>query len=332
MTVLVTGASGFIGQALTRALVARGERVRAFVRDPARFARLGLEASEVVAGDITDAAAVERAVAGCERVFAIAATFREPQLSDARYRAVNVDGVRHVLEAAQRHGVQRVVHCSTVGIHGSIQGPPANEDAPLVPEGIYEVTKADADRLARDFARERGLDVVVVRPAVVYGPGDTRLLKLFKLAAKKRILLLGPGTAGYHLVYIDDLIDAFLLAAELPGLAGEAFIAAGPERPSLNELVTTLAGVLGNPDPRLVRLPAGPVRRLAHLCEVVCRPLGVAPPIYRRRIDFFTNNRAYDIGKARSRLGYQPKIGMHEGLTRTAAWYRAQHLLPPARS
>lgn len=328
MTVLVTGATGFVGGALTRALLEQGQEVRVFSRDRARFARLGLDVADVVEGDITDPAAVDRAVAGTDRVFAIAGTFREPNLSDARYRAINVDGVRHILEAAARHGARRVVHCGTVGIHGDVKGPPATEDAPILPDGIYEITKAEGDQLALRLGRENGVEVVVIRPAPVYGPGDTRLLKLFKLASKKRVVLLGPGTAGYHLVHIDDLVQALLLAGEVDGVAGEAFIIAGAELPTLNELVTTLAGVLGNDNPTILRLPARPVRLLAHLCELVCQPIGVTPPIYRRRIDFFINNRAYNIAKARRLLGYQPRVGLVEGLERTAAWYRAHHLLP----
>lgn len=327
MTALVTGATGFIGRALVERLCARGETVRVLVRDRGRFEALGFAGVEAVEGDITDPAAVDRAVAGSDTVFAIAGTFREPNLSDAAYRAINVDAVGHILEAAQRHGTRRVVHCSTVGIHGDVKGAPATEDAPVVPDGIYEVTKAEGDALALEFGRKNGLEVAVIRPAPVYGPGDTRLLKLFKLARKKRILLLGPGTAGYHLVHIDDLVDAFLLAAEAEEAAGEPFIIAGPERPDLNRLIATLADVLDNPDPTVIRVPAGPVRRLGHLCELACRPFGAAPPIYRRRVDFFINNRAYDTTKAEQRLGYRPKVGLREGLEGTAAWYRANRLL-----
>lgn len=325
MTVLVTGASGFIGQALTRKLAARQEKVRVLVRQRARFERLEIAGVEVVEGDITDPAAVEQALAGVDVVYGIAGTFREPDLSDSRYREINVQGVRNILEAARRHGVRRVVHCSTVGIHGNVTGAPADETKPLTPDGIYEETKAAGDQLALGF--EGGPEVVVIRPAPVYGPGDTRLLKLFKLASKKRVLLLGPGTAHYHMVHIDDLADAFLLAGETPGVAGEAFIIAGPERPDLNHLIRTLARVLGNPDPQIVRLPAEPVRLLGHACEVVCRPFGIAPPIYRRRVDFFINNRSYDITKAKQHLGYEPKVGLEAGLEQTAAWYRAQDLL-----
>lgn len=327
MTVLVTGATGFIGQALARRLLAGGERVRVLARQPSRIAEAGLQVQEVYEGDITDGASVDRAVAGASVVYSIAGTFREPSLSDERYREVNVAAVRLMMEAARKHGVRRVVHCSTVGIHGNVVGDPANEDTPIRPDGIYEVTKAEGDRTALGYAKE-GLEVVVIRPAPVYGPGDTRLVKLFKLAARDRVLLLGDGRPHYHMVYIDDLVEAFRLAGTTPGVSGEAFIVAGAERPTLEELVRRIGRLTGHPDQRIVKLPAGPILGLGDICERVCRPFGINPPIYRRRIEFFVNNRAYDIGKAERRLTYRPAISLDEGLALTAAWYREQGFLP----
>ncbi len=322
MTALVTGASGFIGRAVTRKLLEAGEKVRVLVRSRERFAALGITEVEVLEGDITDTEAVDRAVRGIERIYAIAGTFREPNLSDARYREVNVEGVRHLLEAARRHHVHRVVHCSTVGIHGDVKGSPVNENAPIVPEGIYEVTKAEGEALALEYGRRGDLEVVVVRPAPVYGPGDLRLLKMFKMARRNPIVLVGPGTARYHMIYIDDLAEIFLRAGRLEGLNGEALLAAGPEAPSLGELFVILARLLGNEDPRLLRLPAWPMLMLADLCEYGFRPLGLSPPIYRRRVQFFLANRHYRIDKLRERLGFEPAIGVEEGLSRTASWYR----------
>lgn len=329
MTVLVTGATGFIGQALARRLLAAGERVRVLARRPDRVAAAGLAVQEVYEGDITDAAAVERAVAGAGLVYAIAGTFREPGLSDERYREVNVGAVDHLMRAARKHGVRRVVHCSTVGIHGNVVGGPADEDAPIRPDGIYEATKAEGDRTALGHARA-GLEVAVVRPAPVYGPGDTRLVKLFRLAARDRVLLLGSGRPHYHLVHIDDLVEAFRLAGMTPGISGEAFIVAGAERPTLEDLVRRIGRLTGHPAQTVVKLPAGPVLGLGDLCELVCRPLKINPPLYRRRIEFFVNNRAYDIGKAERRLGYRPRVGLDEGLAGTLAWYRQRGLMPPA--
>ena len=329
MTVLVTGATGFIGQALTRRLLATGERVRVLVRQPERIAEAGLPVQEVYEGDITDPDAVERAVAGASLVYAIAGTFREPSLSDERYREVNVAAVRHMMGAARKHGVRRVVHCSTVGIHGNVTGAPANEDTPIRPDGIYEITKAEGDRTALGFAKD-GLEVAVIRPAPVYGPGDTRLTKLFKLAARDRVLLLGNGRPHYHLVHIDDLVEAFRLAGRTPGISGEAFIVAGAEQPTLEELVRRIGRLTGHGRQTILKLPAGPILGLGDLCELVCRPLGINPPIYRRRIEFFVNNRAYDIGKAERLLGYRPQVSLEQGLAGTLAWYREQGLMPAA--
>lgn len=327
MKVLITGSTGFIGEALTRKLQQRGDDVRVLVRDPAKLATVGLKVDDIVQGDITDPAAVDQAVQGVEVVYAIAGTFREPNLSDQRYHEVNVDAVRYMVEAAKKHGVKRVVHCSTCGIHGNIKGPPADENYPIRPVGIYEETKAAGERLALAYGKQNGLEVASIRPTPVYGPGDTRLLKLFKLVNKQRIILLGPGTAGYHLVYIDDLVDAFILAGTVPQAAGEAFLIGGGDLPSLNQLIYRLGQVLGKDKQQIIRLPAWPFWLAGWACEMACRPIGVNPPIYRRRVEFFTNNRAFVIDKARRLLGYEPMVSMEEGLQRTAEWYRKKGML-----
>jgi nucleoside-diphosphate-sugar epimerase len=327
LKVLVTGATGFIGQALVRKLVARGDDVRALVRSKAKGAVLGLQSGETVEGDITDPAAVERAVRGTEVVYHIAGSFRDAKLPDCRYREVNVDAVRLLIEAASRNDVRRIVHCGTCGIHGNIQGPPADETYPIRPVGIYEETKAAGEKIAFETGRDSGIEVTALRPGPVYGPGDTRLLKLFKLANRDPTVLIGSGTAGYHLVYIDDLTDAFILAGRSAAAPGEAFLIGGPEIPSLNELVKMVAAINGRKLRRIVRLPARPMWLAGWACEMMCRPLGIEPPIFRRRVDFFINNRAYDIGKARALLGYAPRVHMREGLERTAAWYRGNSLL-----
>ena len=326
MTVLVTGATGFIGEALTRRLLAEGQAVRVLARQPDKVTQAGLAVQEIHQGDITDAAAIDRAVAGTELVYAIAGTFREPSLSDERYREVNVGAVRGIMEAAKRHGVRRVVHCSTVGIHGNVVGAPASEATPLRPDGIYEVSKAEGDQLALGYAGQ-GLETVVIRPAPVYGPGDTRLVKLFKLAGRDRVLLLGSGKPHYHMIYIDDLVEAFRLAGSKEGVSGEAFIIGGAEVPTLEEVVRRIGRITGHPQQQIVKLPAGPLLLAGDVCERLCRPFGISPPIYRRRIEFFVNNRAYDTTKATTQLGFRPQVSLDEGLTRTAAWYRAQGLI-----
>ena len=193
-----------------------------------------------------------------------------------------------------------------------------NENAPIAPEGIYEVTKAEGEVLALEYGRRGDLEVVVVQPATVYEPGDLRLLKMFKMARRNPIVVVGPGTARSHMIYIDNLAEIFLRAGRLEGL-----LAAAPEAPSLGELFVILAHLLGNEDPRLLRrLLTWPMLMLADLCEYGFRPLGLSPPICRRRMQFFLANHHYRIDKLRERLGFEPAIGVGEGLSRTTSWYR----------
>ncbi|HEY8536934.1 MAG TPA: hypothetical protein VIL25_10810, partial [Vicinamibacterales bacterium] len=124
------------------------------------------------------------------------------------------------------------------------------------------------------------------------------------------------------------LTDAFILAASSPAASGEAFLIGGPEIPSLNDIVFTLASMNGHADVgNVIRIPAKPVWLAGWLCEAMCRPFRVDPPLHRRRVEFFMNNRAYNIEKARTVLGYSPKVGLEDGLRRTAEWYRTQGLL-----
>ena len=324
MRVLVTGATGFTGGHLARHLVARGNQVWALIRSatpgPAReeLTRAGVQLLE---GDLRDKASLERACAGVDVVYHIAAIYRQAGLRDEEYRAVNASAVRDIVLAAAVGGVQRVVHCSTVGVHGDVEHPPANEDAPLKPGDIYQETKLEGEHAAREAGRTAGIEVVIARPTGIYGPGDKRLLKLFRGVARRRFIVLGNGRIFYHLTYIDDLVEGFRLCGEVPGVGGRTFILAGGEVTTLEELIGLIAQEAQVPPPAL-RLPVWPFWIAGAACEAICAPLGIEPPIYRRRVDFFTKSRAFDISRARAELGYAPKVTLREGIKRTLAWYR----------
>jgi nucleoside-diphosphate-sugar epimerase len=230
------------------------------------------------------------------------------------------------VEAAKQAGVRRLVHCSTGGVHGHIEHPPANEDAPFAPGDIYQETKLEAEQLAREFGRREGLEVSVVRPIGIYGPRDLRFLKMFRGIARGRFPMLGGGEVLYHLTFVSDLVRGFRLAADVPAAAGRTYIIGGPEYTTLNELVARIARVLGVRPP-WIRLPAWPFWVAGALCEAVCVPLRVEPPLYRRRVDFYTKSRAFDTTRARTELGYRPDVSLDEGLRVTAAWYRERNLL-----
>ena len=327
MRVLVTGATGFTGGHLARTLAQRRHEVRALVRPKslARFAASPLPAAGVTAveGDLLTPAALARACEGVEVVYHIAATYREAGQPDSAYRAINVDGTRHLLEAAKAAGARRVVHCSTGGVHGHVAHPPANEDAPFNPGDVYQDTKLEAEQLARAFGTTHGFDVVVARPIGIHGPGDMRFLKMFKGLARGRFPVLGPGTVFYHLTYIDDLVDGFQLCGEVPAARGRTYLLAGEKYTTLNELVALVAEELGVAPPRL-HLPVWPVWMAGLACEIVCVPLRLEPPLYRRRVDFYTKSRAFDITRARTELGFAPKVDLRAGIRTTIAWYREQ--------
>ncbi len=327
MTALVTGATGFTGGHLARTLAAGGTPVRALVRprslEKPEVAVLRAMDVQVVVGDLTDADRVRAACDGCDVVYHVAATYREAGQPDSAYAAINVEGTRHVLEGALAGGVRRVVHCSTGGVHGHIEDPPANEDAPFAPGDVYQETKLAAERLAREFGERRGLEVSIVRPIGIYGPGDTRFLKMFRGIARGRFPILGGGRVFYHLTFISDLVNGFRLAGTRPEAAGRTYIVAGPEYTTLNELAERIARVVGAKPP-WIRLPAWPFWLAGAACEAVCVPLRVEPPLYRRRVDFYTKSRAFDTARAQRELGYEPRVPLDEGLRITADWYRAR--------
>jgi nucleoside-diphosphate-sugar epimerase len=328
--VLVTGATGFTGGHLAQYLAGRGDEVRALVRPRSRerFDRSPLPATGVTAveGDLMDADSVRHAVDGAEVVYHIAATYREAGQPDSTYRAINVEGTKHILEAARAAGVRRVVHCSTGGVHGHIENPPATEDAPFNPGDVYQETKLAAEKLAREFGNSTGLDVVVARPIGIYGPGDTRFLRMFKGLARGRFPMIGNGQAFYHLTYIDDLIEGFRLCGTVPAAKGRTYILAGPRYTTLEQLVQLVARELKVTPPR-VHLPVWPFWAAGLLCEIICVPLRIEPPIYRRRVDFYTKSRAFDTTRARTELGYSPKVDLEQGIKLTADWYRTEGLL-----
>jgi dihydroflavonol-4-reductase len=320
LKVLVTGASGFTGSHLARRLVETGQGVRVLVRAGSSLDRLSGLDVEPVEGDLGDPPSLAKAVAGCERVFHIAAVYREAKLSDSYYRKINVEGTRLLAEAALAEGGIPFLYCSTCGVHGEVAAP-ADETAPYNPGDIYQQTKVEAERVVFGLHRERGLPVVVLRPVGIYGPGDRRFLKLFRGVARRKFPLIGSGDVFYHLTHVEDVARGFIRAAEVPEAVGEAFILAGARYTTVRELLDLIAEKAGV-EPPAFHWPKTPVYLAAALCEDICRPLGIEPPLYRRRLDFFLKDRAFTIEKARRILGWEPRVELSEGIAQTLAWYR----------
>lgn len=328
MRVLVTGGTGFVGSHLALRFIKRGYDVRVLTRkktlETNYLNKLGIE---ICFGDITKKSSVKKAVKDVALVYHLAAVLREIAIPDKVYWDVHVGGTQNILDASIRENVERFVHCSTVGVHGHISNPPADESYPYNPGDIYQKTKCEGEKLALRYFNEKGLPGVVVRPCGIYGPGDTRLLKLFKSIYHQKFVMIGKGDVSYHLVYIDDLIDAFELCGQKKEALGEIYIIGGNEAPSLNKLVKVIADALDMLVPRK-RFPFfWPVWLASWICEGVCKSLHIEPPLFRRRVDIFRKNRAFDISKAKRELNYEPKVDLETGIEITANWYKKESWL-----
>lgn len=326
--ILITGGLGFLGSHLSSRLSASGETIRILARpsSPAAGRARRDEDSpsrEIALGDIRDDEAVDRAVRGAEVVIHLASNFRKGGSDAKEAHAVNVEGTRNVLAACSRHGVRQLIHCSTIGVHGSVLEVPANEKSPFNPLDLYQETKLQAEQEVWRHHAETGLPVTIIRPISMFGPGDRRMLKLFRLIKKRRFVMVGDGSALFQPAYIDDVVDGFLLCLRNERALGEAFIVGGEEYVPLRELVGIISAELGVEPPRL-RVPLGPILTLADLCEKCLVPLGIEPPLHRRRVSFFQNDRAFSVEKARRVLGFRPRMPLREALRSTIGWYQQQ--------
>ncbi|MFH1278514.1 MAG: NAD-dependent epimerase/dehydratase family protein [Candidatus Eisenbacteria bacterium] len=322
MKILVTGGTGFTGTHLVRRLLGEGHEVVALdIQDGLFRPELEGKGARVLIGDAAEPAVLERAVDGCEIVFHLAAAFRKINVPGSVYRRVNVDGTRLLLEACRRAGVRRFVYCSTQGVHGDVKEIPGDEDSPIRPNDVYQQTKWEGERLVGE-AVDKGMPCVVLRPMGIYGPGDPgRMLLLFKFADSGRFFMFGDGETLYHPVYIDNFIDAFLLAMEKDEAVGRTYLVGDAEYVTLNHLVRESGRALGR-DVRIIHLPFGPLRAAAAVVEGVCMPLRISPPLFRRRIEWYRQNRAFRVDRIRNELGFEPKVDLPAGLRITADWYR----------
>jgi nucleoside-diphosphate-sugar epimerase len=327
MRILVTGGTGFTGTHLTRRLLAEGHQVVVLDNQPGLFFReLQARGAVMLLGSVADRVVVDEATQSAEIIFHAAAAFRKVNLPRAAYWTTNVGGTRCLIEAALRHGARKFIYISTCGVHGHVAQGRADEDALIAPEDYYQYSKYQGERAVVE-AVERGLPAVILRPAAIYGPGDPeRFLMLFKRVRTGRFPMFGTGRVHYHPLFIDNLVDACLLAADSDRRRGEAFLIADDHSYSLKELVGTIADVLRVPL-TIRHYPFWPLWLAALACELLYRPLPMEPPLFRRRVDWFRQHRSFDIRRAKLELGYQPKVGLKDGLMRTAQWYRAQGYL-----
>lgn len=325
MKVLITGAGGFIGSHLVDSQLAQGHDVRALdlhldlLRHQSSHPHL-----EAIQGDVTNTHSMKRLVNGVDIVYHLASAHLDVSLSAAHYRRVNVDATLHLLRIAREVGVKRFVHCSSVGVIGDVDHPPADETTACHPTNIYERTKLEGERAALDFAKRTDFSVTVMRPAWVYGPRCPRTAKLMRTISKGRFFFFGNGQNLRHPVYISDAIKGMELCASAENVTGEMFIIAGERAVPVRELVTVISEELGVPAPQL-RLPLGLGLLGGWGLEIAFKPLKKSPPFSRRSVDFFRKHNAYRIEKAKQILGYRPKIDLRTGMQETIRCSQITH-------
>ena len=326
MKALVTGANGFTSSYLIRNLLDKGYTIKGLVRKTSNLDLIKDLNVELAYVDLAKDEISDEVMKDIDVVYHVGAAYRTEGVPEKYFWDVNVEGTRKLLVAAKKAGVKKFIHCSTVGVQGEIKNPPAKETHPFNPGDYYQESKLDGEELALKFFKEEGLKGTVVRPVGIYGPGDTRFLKLFKMINNGKFKMIGNGEVLYHLTFVEDLVEGFVLAGESEKANNEVFTIGGDGYLTLNELVAKIAKILDK-NVSKIKIPVWPVWTAGALCELICKPLGISPPIFRRRIEFFVKDRAFDITKAKTLLNYNPKINLDEGLKRTADWYKENNLL-----
>jgi nucleoside-diphosphate-sugar epimerase len=328
MRVLITGGTGFIGSRLALRCIEKGDTVKVFGLENTTaesFNKKIIEekGAEVIPMSILDRENVFRHVRGMDVVYHLAAAQHEMNIRDQGFWDVNVTGTRNLLEASAHAKVKCFIHGSTIGVYGIVDGL-IDEETQCNPDNIYGITKLEGEGLALSFKEE--VPLVAIRIPEVYGPGDRRLLKLFKAIKRNGFFMIGNGKNYHHLIYIDDLIDAFLLATSSNDAKGQLFLVAGEKPITTQEMVSIIAKQLGASGARF-RVPFLPLYLIATIMELTLRPIGIQPPLHRRRMDFFKKSFQLSWRKALDTLGFEPKFNFEEGIRETANWYISTGLI-----
>ena len=327
MRALVTGATGFVGAAVARALLREGWEVRALARQGSDRRNLQSIAVEVVAGELADAASLQHALAGCEGLFHVAADYRLGAFDPRQLYATNVEGTRNILNAARAAGVRRIVYTSSVATIGIPKdGSPGTEASPSTLAdmiGHYKRSKFLAEEVAREAARG-GAAVVIVNPSTPVGPGDVKPTPtgqmVFDAAAGRMPAYVDTGL---NIVHVDDVANGHLLAFHR-GKVGERYILGGQDM-TLREILVEISRLTGGKPPN-VRLPAGVVMPIAYVAEGFARVTGRSTRITVEGVRMARKRMFFSSAKAVSELGYHwraPTLAFVDAI----AWFREQGLL-----
>jgi dihydroflavonol-4-reductase len=329
MRIFLTGGSGFIGSRLAPLAVQSGHAVTVVTpvnnaHEKARCDALTQAGIKVVVAPLEDSAVIARELQGQDVVIHLAAAQHEAQAPESYFHKVNVDGTRNLLELAAKAAIKRFVHGSTIGVYGSAAAGSLNEDSPLAPDNPYGRTKAAAEKVVREF--NSPMEWTIVRISETYGPADMRLLKLFKGVKKGRFPVLGDGKNLHQVIYVDDLSRGLLAACASPAAPKQTVVLAGSEKITTNDMVNAVRDAVGS-NKSVPHVPIWPFVAAAHVFEATFSPLGLKPPLHRRRLDFFRKSFYFSNERAATVLNFRPRVSFHTGARNTAEWYQANGFL-----
>jgi nucleoside-diphosphate-sugar epimerase len=324
MKVVVTGATGFVGGALVRALLAEGHAVVGVKRPPSTPPTFQHPNLTWANADVTDLASLRGLFDGADWLIHAAGMLGQAGVPESAYLKLHEQGTNNVLTEAGKANVRRVLYVSSPGVLGPISGPPADETAPLAPSNPYERSKAAAEMVAQVHARA-GLPVIIARPEFIYGPTDLHVLGLFRAVRDGRFFTINGGQHHCHPTYIDDAVAGMILALR-NGRPGHIYHITGPKPVAFRALGQTIAAALDVPPPRL-NLPHWFAWLGAAALEIGLGLVNKQPPLSRTGVAFFSEDRRFSWQKAREELGYTPQFVLERGVAETVAWYRENDLL-----
>ena len=314
---LITGATGFIGRHLSERMLREGRKVKLFCRPESehKLPPISKESAEIVIGDLRDRDSIDKAVHGVERVFHCAGHVLDWGPEEA-FHSTNVQGTEWLLEAAVERKIKRFIHLSSIAVFGVPSPAYFDDKSPYNPgKDFYSQSKIESEALVFKYHRDHGLPVVVLRPSVVYGLGSGWVEEPLRLIRQNRMFLIAGGKGTCHPCYIDNLIDAILLASEHPNAVGQGFIVGDNKPISFNEFFNHLAKIVGSkPVKKSIPLPVA--RIMASIFECTHKRLkpGDRPFLTHTAINMLTTQSTLCMDKIRHELNFEPEISVEEGM------------------
>jgi 2-alkyl-3-oxoalkanoate reductase len=322
-TCLITGATGFVGSHIAMACCRRGMMVRTLARSGSDTQLLDELGVQVQRGDLTDSAAVAKAMEGVDIVVHCAAKVGDWGPTD-EYRKVNVEGLRHLLDMCKGQTVERFVHMSSLGVYAARHHHGTDETVPPPDHHMdgYTQSKVEAEQLARRYERELGVPVVILRPGFVYGPRDRIVMpRLIASLKEGTFRYLGGGGRAMNTIYVDNLVEAVGLAIYSQQAVGQVYNLTDGELVSKRQFIEAIAEGMGIPAPRR-SVPLWLARLLMKVMYFTHRKAGAPPRLTQARYKFLGLNLDFNIEKAKAELGYHPRVPFEDAIRSTMAWYR----------